>query len=148
MLESADNQGDIMKKTQAVASPRTKGRLEADISEAIIKFEREYMGRGPESARTYILDDLIVVRLQGVLTPAETQLARTEGEFRGRTLIKQVRMELLEKARPLLDVIVRDITGQPIRSLHTDISTVTGERLIAFTLEAPFALESPGAAPA
>ncbi len=135
-----------MKKAKAVKSSRSKGRLEADISEAIIKFEREYMGRGPESARTYILDDLIVVRLQGVLTPAETQLARNEGEFRGRTLIKQVRMELLEKARPLLDVIVRDITGQPIRSLHTDISTVTGERLIAFTLEAPFDLEPPGAA--
>jgi uncharacterized protein YbcI len=125
------------------ASPRTKGRLEAAISEAIIKFEREYMGRGPESARTYILDDLIVVRLQGVLTPAETQLARNEDEFRGRTLIKQVRMELLEKARPLLDAIVRDIAGQPIRSLHTDISTVTGERLIVFTLEAPFALDPP-----
>lgn len=129
-------------------TPRTKGRLEAEISEAIIKFEREYMGRGPESARTYILDDLIVVRLQGVLTPAETQLARSEEESRGRTLIKQVRMELLEKARPLLDVIVREIAGQPIRSLHTDISTVTGERLIVFTLEAPFALDLTGAAPA
>jgi len=125
-------------KTAKKTLTRTKGRFEAEISEAIIKFEREYMGRGPESAKTYILDDLIVVRLQGVLTPAETQLARSEGESRGRTLIKQVRMELLEKARPLLDVIVRDITGQPIRSLHTDISTVTGERMIAFTLEAPF----------
>ena len=90
---------------------------------------------------------MIVVRLHGVLTPAETHLAGDEGEFRGRTLIKQVRMERLEKARALLDVIVRDITGQPIGSLHTDVSTVTGERLIAFTLEAPFELAPAGSSP-
>jgi uncharacterized protein YbcI len=113
---------------------RTKGQLEADISEAIVKFEREYMGRGPEEVRTYLLDDIIMVRLQGVLTPAERQLARSDHEGHGRALIKQVRMELLEKARPLLDTIVRDITGQPIKSLHTDISTLTGERIVIFSL--------------
>jgi len=147
MVLRRKQRGDFMAAAKRVPTARTRGRLEAEISEAIIKFEREYMGRGPESARTYILDDLIVVRLQGVLTPAETQLARSEVESRGRTLIKQVRMELLEKARPLLDVIVRDITGQPIRSLHTDISTVTGERLIAFTLDAPFQTDDPGSSP-
>ncbi len=113
---------------------KTKGQLEAEISEAIIKFEREYMGRGPEEVRTYILDDIIMVRLHGVLTPAERQLARSDAEGKGRALIKQVRMELLEKARPLFDVIVHDITGQSIKSLHTDISTLTGERIIIFSL--------------
>ena len=128
----------IMSKVKSESETKTKGQLEAEIGEAIIKFEREYMGRGPESARTYIIDDLIVVRLQGVLTPAEKQLAKSERESHGRTLIKQVRMELLEKARPLLEVIIRDITGQSIRSLHTDISTVTGERIIVFSLVGPF----------
>ena len=113
---------------------KTRGQLEAEISEAIVKFEREYMGRGPEEVRTYLLDDIIMVRLFGVLTPAERQLARSDKEGQGRALIKQVRMELLEKARPLLDVIIRDITGQAIRSLHTDISTLTGERIIIFSL--------------
>jgi len=114
---------------------KTKGQLEAEISEAIIKFEREYMGRGPEEARTYLLGDIVMVRLQGVLTPAERQLARSDSPGQGRTLIKQVRMELLEKARPLLEVIVRDIVGYSIISLHTDISTVTGERFIVFVLD-------------
>ncbi len=113
---------------------KTKGQLEAEICEAIVKFEREYMGRGPETVRTYLLDDMILVCLQGVLTPAERQLARTGSEGQGRSLIKQVRMELLEKARPLLDTIIQDITGQPIKSLHTDISTLTGERVIIFSL--------------
>ena len=115
-------------------SMKTKGQMEAEISEAIVKFEREYMGRGPEEARTYLLGDIIIVRLHGVLTPAERQLARSDTEGHGRALIKQVRMELLEKARPLLDAIIRDVTGQTTKSLHTDISTLTGERIIVFSL--------------
>lgn len=118
-------------------SAATKGQLEARISEALIKFEREYMGRGPEEAKSYIVEDLVVVRLRGVLTPAERQLARSDGNDQGRNLIKQVRMELLERGRPLLENIVTDITGQKVRSLHTDISTVTGERIIVFSLSGP-----------
>jgi uncharacterized protein YbcI len=113
---------------------KTKGQMEAEISDAVVKFEREYMGRGPEETKTYLLDDIIIVRLHGVLTPAERQLARSDAEGHGRALIKQVRMELLEKARPLLEAIIREITGQTVKSLHTDISTVTGERIIILSL--------------
>ena len=113
---------------------KTKGMLEAEISDAIIKFEREYMGRGPEETKTIILDDIIFIRLRGVLTPAEKKLAGTD-EFRGRDLIKQVRLQLIEKARPLLDAIISEITSKKAISLHTDISTSTGERIIVFTLD-------------
>jgi uncharacterized protein YbcI len=122
---------------------RTKGQTEAEISEALIKFEREYMGRGPEEAKTYIVDDLIIVRLVGILTPAEKNLAKIEDVRHGRNLIKQVRNELLEKARPQLDAIIKDITGRQTRSLHTDISTSTGERVIIFTLRSPPELAPP-----
>jgi uncharacterized protein YbcI len=114
---------------------KSKGQIEAEISEALIKFEKEYMGRGPEETKTYIIDDMILVRLRHVLTPAEQQLAKTGDGDKGRTLIKQVRTELLEKARPLLEAIVTKITGKKVKSLHTDISTVTGNRIIIFTLE-------------
>ena len=113
---------------------RTKGQVEADISEAIIKFEKEYMGRGPEETKTYIIGDMVLVRLRGVLTPAEKQLAGTNEYHKGRSLIKQVRLELLEKARTLLETIIQDITGEKLVSLHTDISTITGERVIIFVL--------------
>jgi len=115
----------------------SKGQIEANISEALIKFEKEYMGRGPEETKTYIIDDIIVIRLKRVLTPAEQQLAGTINETTGRTLIKRVRTELLEKARPLLEQIIIDLTGKRVKSLHTDISTITGERVIIFTLESP-----------
>ena len=110
----------------------TKGQIEAQISEAIIKFEKEYMGRGPTETKTYIIKDMIFVRLKGVLTPAEEQLAKTA---EGADLIKRTRVKLLEGARLLLENIISDITSTQVKSLHTDISTKTGERVIIFTLD-------------
>ncbi|MCF6147912.1 MAG: DUF2294 domain-containing protein [Candidatus Kuenenia sp.] len=120
---------------------KTKGQIEAEISEAIIKFEKEYMGRGPLEAKTYIIDDLVLVRLKGVLTKAEYQLANPRDIANGRTLIKQMRIALLEKGRPLIETVVESIINQKTISLHTDISTRTGEKVIIFTLDSPPKLE-------
>ena len=116
-------------------SAMTKGQVEAQVSEAIIKFEKDYMGRGPTETRTYIIKDMVLVRLKGVLTPAEEQLAKTA---EGADLIKKTRVSLLDAARHLLENIVVNITGCQVRSLHTDISTRTGERVIIFILEQDF----------
>jgi len=110
----------------------TKGRLESKISEAIVKFEREFMGRGPLEAKTYIIEDMVIVRLQGVLTVAEHQLAATKPEASGRELIKKMRETLIENGRPTLEAALEGILGRKVRSMHTDISTVTGERIIVF----------------
>ena len=114
---------------------RTKGQIENGISNAIVQFEKEYMGRGPDETKTHIIGDMIVVRLKGVLTPAEKQLAKATDSSQGRMLIKRVRIELLENAKDLLHAIVHDMTGCAVRSLHTDISTITGERVIIFSLD-------------
>ncbi|NOZ29424.1 MAG: DUF2294 domain-containing protein [Chloroflexi bacterium] len=109
----------------------SKGQMEAEITKAIIQFEREHLGRGPQEARAWIIQDLILVRLKGVLTPAEAKLAQ---DTEGRNLIKQVRMQLIEGSRPLLEAMIQDITGVSVVSLHSDVSTQTGERIIVFTL--------------
>lgn len=109
----------------------TKGQLEANISKSIIKFEIDYMGRGPEETKTYIIDDMIFCRLKGVLTVAEKKLAK---DAEGIMLIKQTRHRLLESARELLKNLIQDLTNIEVVSLHTDISTITGERIIVFTL--------------
>lgn len=113
---------------------KTRGQIEAEIGEAIIRFEKEYMGRGPLETKTYLVDDMVLVRLKGVLTQAEHQLAATPDGSRGRQLIKQVRIELLEKGRPLLEEAIEAATRCKVVSLHTDISTLTGERVFVFTL--------------
>jgi uncharacterized protein YbcI len=114
---------------------KSKKEVEREISQAIVRFEKEFMGRGPLEARTYLLEDMVFVRLKNVLTPAELKLAELGEPNRGRYLIKQMRQELLEQGRPLLDVIIKDILGRNVISLHTDISARTGERIIVFTLE-------------
>lgn len=107
------------------------GQLEARISEAMIKFEREHMGRGPFKTRTFIIKDMIVVRLEGVLTPAELQLAK---EPEGVKLLKDVRQKLIENAKDYLKTTIKAIVDRDVVSMYSDISSKTGERIIVFTL--------------
>jgi len=111
---------------------KTKGEIEAAISHAIIQFEIDYMGRGPKETRTHIVEDLVVVRLKGVLTPAEEQLSKS---IDGKELVKKMRATLIDKARPLLYQVIGDIAGTKILDVHTDISTESGERVFVFALE-------------
>lgn len=117
---------------------KTQGEIESAISDGISRFELEFMGRGPKDIRAYLLGDLLVVRLQGVLTAAEQHLVQSLPPEKGRDLLKQVRTQLIEMSRPALEKLVREATGVSIRSMHHDISTVTGEEVVLFTLtEAP-----------
>ena len=113
---------------------KSRSDLEAEISRAVIHFEKEFMGRGPVETRTYLLGDLIVVRLKGVLTPAEQRLAKSKSPRSG-YLLKQVRNELLASGRPQLEALLKDILNVRVQSIHTDISTKTGERVIVFSLQ-------------
>jgi uncharacterized protein YbcI len=119
---------------------KTQGEIEAAICEGITRFEQEYMGRGPKDIRAHLIGNLLVVRLQGVLTAAEQHLVKSLPPEKGRDLLKQVRTHLIETARPLLEAMVQGITGQRVVSLHHDISTVTGEEVVLFTLSEPMAL--------
>jgi len=116
---------------------KTEGEIEASICQGMIRLELEYMGRGPKDIRTHLIDDLVVVRLQGVLTAAEQHLVKSLPAEKGRDLLKQVRTHLLETARPLMEAMVQEITGVKVLSLHHDISTVTGEEVVLFTLAEP-----------
>ncbi len=111
---------------------KTQGEAEAEFTKAIIKLEREYLGRGPSDARTFFLNDMIIVRLRGILTPAEVRLAENPAN---RELVKETRRRLFESSRPALVEIVHGVTGCQLVSLHTDMSTKTGERVIVLTVD-------------
>jgi len=115
---------------------KTQGEIEAGICAGVRRFEQEYMGRGPKDVHAYLIDDFLVVRLQGVLTAAEQQLVGTLPAEKGRELLKQVRTQLIETARPVLEAMVQEVTGAKVTSLHHDISTLTGEEVVLFTLAA------------
>ena len=116
---------------------KTQGEIEAAICDGISRFEQECRGRGPKDIHAYLINDLLVVRLRGVLTAAEQQLVKSLPAEKGRDLLKQVRTHLIETAKPLLQALVQEITGVKVVSLHHDISTVTGEAFIVLTLAQP-----------
>ncbi len=113
---------------------KTQGEIEAAVAEGISRFEQEYMGCGPKHIHAHLLGDLLVVRLSGVLTPAERHLVKSLPAEKGRDLLKQVRTHLIETARPLMEAMIQDTTGVKVLSLHHDISTTTGEEVVIFTL--------------
>lgn len=115
----------------------TKGQMEAEISKNVVKIIREYTGRGPCDTKTYIIDDLIVVREKDVLTSIEQHLLENEGQSNGKELVKHMRELLAEKTRKIFDEIVKRITGRNVRNLYEDINTKTGGLIIVFTLDAP-----------
>lgn len=112
---------------------KSRGELEAEFTKAMIKFEKDFLGRGPLEARTFFLQDLILVRLRGILTPAEAKLAESRD---GQALVKETRRQLFEISRPHIEAMVHDILGCQMISLHTDMSTRTGERMVVLTINA------------
>ena len=151
---------------------KSQGEIEAAVCDGISRFQQEFIGRGPRDIHAHLLGSLLVVRLQGALTPAERQLlaprheplrdeqdggAGTPGapagtgirgqglpvsttgnghqeNGNGRSLLKQVRAHMVATGRPRLEEIVRTATGVDLVSVHHDISTVTGEEVMVFSL--------------
>jgi uncharacterized protein YbcI len=106
--------------------------MEVAVRNAIIKFEQEFMGRGPDDVRAFIVRDILLVRLKGVLTLAERQLAKTTD---GIDMVKRMRQNLIAQGRDRLCEQVGEITGAKTLALFTDIDTHVGERVMVFTLD-------------
>jgi len=147
------------------SSMKSQGEIEAAVCDGISRFQQDFIGRGPRDIHSHLVGDLIVVRLQGVLTPAERQLIAPRGEpagaasaeaghaavnangngngngnchvgdnGNGRALLKQIRAHMVSAGRPRLAEIVETAVGVKLVSVHHDISTVTGEELLVFSL--------------
>ena len=122
----------------------TQAESEAAVCDGIIRFQEEYLGWRSERVQVHFVKDLVLVRILGVLTHAERQLAQTSSSDKGRNLIKQTRNQLLELARPMLESLVYEATGVKVLSMHHDISTVSGEEMVLFPLaDAPRFQEDP-----
>jgi len=111
---------------------KTKGQMEAEIGDAMVKLQRERTGRGPTQTHTYIIHDMVVVRMQEVLTPAERQLL---GNPHGQSLVKQFHQQMHEIARRDLEAIIESHTGAKVTSVHSDVSTKTGEQVSIYVVD-------------
>ncbi len=110
---------------------KSKGAIEAEISKALTHWEKNYLGRGSVSVKADILRDMIIVVLQGILTPAEYALCK---DREGLLSVKENRNSLVESGLEDLKEIILTITGHEVLNFHTDISTQNGERVMVFKL--------------
>ncbi|CAH2716575.1 hypothetical protein BACCIP111895_03762 [Neobacillus rhizosphaerae] len=110
----------------------SKKKLEAEISSAFITFQRELIGRGPQEAKTYIVQDMVITRFKGVLTTEEKHLVNHD---KGRTLVKKMRQVLREMYSQEYEKIVENLTHCKVLSSHSDISTKMGERIEVFIVD-------------
>lgn len=110
----------------------SKKKLEAEISEAFIKIQRELIGKGPQEAKTYIVHDMLITRYKGILTVEEKHLVSCDS---GKKLVKEMRELLCEIYSKDFEDIIEQYTGCKVLSSHSDISTKTGERIEVFIMD-------------
>lgn len=115
-----------------MSNGQSKGEIEAAIRMAVVKFEQEFMGRGPEEVKVFIVRDQVLIRLKGVLTLAERQLAKTA---EGIEMVKRMRQNLIAQGRDKLCEQVSEITRAKALALFTDIDVQMGERVLLFTVD-------------
>jgi uncharacterized protein YbcI len=85
------------------------GQLTAAISNAAVRIHRDFLGRGPDTARTMITDDTVVVLMQDTLTKAERSLvAAGKGE-----MVLRVRQTFQETIGSELVAAIEELTGRP-----------------------------------
>jgi uncharacterized protein YbcI len=112
---------------------RTRGQVEAEVTQGMIRFERELTGRGPADTLTRIVQDMVIVRMTDVLTPAERALIRGGGV----DLLKQVRTRFLESEKGALVQMLRNATGCEDVGMFSDPCPMSGEHFVVFILNAP-----------
>jgi uncharacterized protein YbcI len=118
--------------TQATKS---KGELEAAVCNLVNRFHRDIIGRGPRQITATLHDDIVYVRLQGVLTVAETRIAvHSPSPQEGSELVRQVRDQLIRNARSaLLEALAGTLGQQPVTMLH-DVAPQADEEMLVFHL--------------
>jgi uncharacterized protein YbcI len=131
--------GGEEKLGRRIAMMKSRGEIEAEVRRAVTRFKKDYLGRGPTETRVYLLDEMIVIRDKGVLTPAERLLLQAGGDDQARRLIGQLHREMLERHQQVLRTALTAVLGVEVQSVLTDLSTESDESVCIFTLRGPLA---------
>jgi uncharacterized protein YbcI len=87
------------------------GEMRATISNEIVRLQAEYYGKGPTRAKTYIVEDLVIVVLEESFTRAEKTLAE-RGE---RDAIEHIRRRFQQQMAEDFTSVVEQATGRKVR---------------------------------
>jgi uncharacterized protein YbcI len=115
-----------------VVIDEAKGDVRGNISRRIVQLHKEFYGRGPTKAKTYVNGDLVTVLMRGGFTRVEETLLR---EGRGDSVISQ-RMDFQEVMVDRFKQVVEEETGRKV------IAMMSGSHQHPDLLGEMFVLES------
>ena len=119
-------------ETVSLASPRAgDGELRVAISNAIVQVHREYFGKVPTKARTYLMDDLIVTVMHG----AATRLEQTLAEAGEKDRVREVRQAFQDSLDVVFVAKVEQLTGRRVAAFLSQSSVDPDVSVEVFILE-------------
>jgi uncharacterized protein YbcI len=110
----------------------TKGSIEAEVANAVVRFQREQQGRGATDVRAHLMGDMMVIRSGGIFTPTEAHLAASD---EGRRLIKSARQELRSIHRKEIEDIVARLVNATILRSYYDVDVDAAEQIEVYMLD-------------
>jgi len=119
---------------------KSNQEIEFAVSHAMAKFLKEQMGEEPEEVIAEFAGSSIIVRFKGILPPAEKNMARNQD---GLKLIKELKEKLIERAKPVLKIMIKNIVNAEVIDIHSSFDPATGERIEIFILNEDFKKEIP-----
>jgi uncharacterized protein YbcI len=121
-----------MNWTEDVETDRA-GSMYADISNAMVGLKKQYYGRGPTKAKTFINENYVFCVLEGGLTRNEETLLEA-GEER---LVRDYRLRFQEAMRETTMKAVEEITGRRVIGYHSQIVFDPEYAFEIFVLDGP-----------
>ena len=112
---------------------RSLGEVRADISSRIVQLQSDYYGKGPTKAKTYVMDDLVVVVLEETFTRAERTLVE-HGEI---DAIQEIRRRFQQRMADEFTAIVEQATGRSVRAFLSETNLEADVAVEIFLLGAP-----------
>jgi uncharacterized protein YbcI len=109
------------------------GDARLEISNAMVRLHREYYGRGPTKARTYITGDLVAVVLEETFTRVE----RTLVDHGDRDAIQQIRRRFQQRMADQFKSVVEQATGRQVRAFLSETNLDADVSVEIFLLSEP-----------
>jgi uncharacterized protein YbcI len=119
--------------TRDVDTAAQQGPMRADISNAMVGLMKEYYGKGPTKAKSYINDNYVFCVMEGGLTRNEETLLKTGQE----TLVREYRLRFQEAMAGTTMEAVARITGRQVLTYHSQIVFEPERAFEIFVLDSP-----------
>ena len=116
-LSQPSSSDELIAASDGLASQEADGALRAALANAMVGMKKKYYGRGPESAKAWILDDYVFVAMEGGLTRNEETLLADGKE----DVVRSYRLSFQETMSETTIGAVAELTGRNVLSYHSQI---------------------------